>query len=145
MRVIIQDKDYEVKVKYTAFMLFYEVEIVADNNERMGKINFKIGKKENSNETWIYNISTEQKYQHIGVGKTLLKICEYMTSRKGIKVIRGRFLPSNEYAKPLYEKNGYEITKYKDEAFFCKKISIKKTQESVSKILLDDTVLNNIL
>ena len=125
-------------------MRFYEVEIL-DDKTRMGKITFKIGRKDRSNETWIYNIDTEPAYQHMGVGSTLLKLCEYMTSCRDIKTIRGRFFPFNEYARPMYEKNGYKIEQMEDEAFFCKRIGIKKTQETVSKLIIDDSIINRFI
>ena len=65
-----------------------------------------------------------------------------MTSLKDIKLIRGRFMPFNDYARPMYEKNGYVITKYGDEAFFAKRISIKKTQQAVSHLIIEDSMSN---
>lgn len=143
MRTIIRDKEYDVDIKYTAYMRFYEVEILDDDRKRMGKITFKIGRKDQSNETWIYSIATDPDYHHMGVGTTLLKICEYMTSLQGIRVIRGRFMPFNDYARPMYEKNGYVISEYGDGSLFKKIIGIKKTQQTVSKILVEDAALDN--
>ena len=141
MKILAKGKKYNVIIKYRSYMDFYEVEIAHENRERMGKINFKIKDRE----TWIYSIYTEEKYQHMGIGKALLEICEYLSSLKRVKLIEGKFFPTNEYARPLYEKNGYSINKESYETFITKHINAKETRNRLADKIIDDDGFDYII
>lgn len=101
-------KEFNVEIIEDKHNDFYEVQVV--DEEVMGYATFKINI--NKNYTWLYKIVTNEKYQHMGVGQALLDIIEYISCKKLVRNIEGKFYPNNEYAKPFYEKNNYQI--YKD-------------------------------
>lgn len=79
------------------------------NGEVMGTANFAIVSKDRK--VWLRKIETRQEFQNMGVGQALLDVLEYFTIQNGLKHIEGKFYPDNEFARPFYLKNGYDIYK----------------------------------
>ena len=102
----------------------------------MGEISFKI----KSGKTWIYNIATEEAYQHNGIGQALIYVCEYMSATRNVKLIEGKYYPSNEFAKPFYDKNGYEIIKEGYETFIQKGIVKCEVLEKLEPLIVKEEI-----
>ena len=139
MQIIIRGKRYDVLVKYNDDVKVYNINIVDPSWARIGTIKFKILSEYWGNETWLNSISTEPEFQHMGVGKALLQLCEYFSSLHNVGLIHGIYLPLNEHAAALYDKNGYDIVQIDQELFIMKNIDIVKTQKELSGTILLDT------
>lgn len=84
---------------------FYELKCKTKDNRIMGYVTFKIY----DDCVWINKIETKEKYQHRGVANALIELVEYfsMTNRK--QKIEAKYHPTNDFAKPFYQKHGYFI------------------------------------
>jgi len=121
--------DIEIfKRKTSTGIDFYETTAYDEHKNKLGFINFQILDKSiwygSSHKTaWIYLIETEEKYQHKGIGKTLLDVMEYVAVLNKCENIEGKYYPTNEYAKPFYLKNGYSIEVDDYEQFVIKHLN----------------------
>ena len=84
---------------------FYGIDCISDNGDTMGIINFYIDDKE----TFLHFLCTDPSYARLGVASALVETMEYISANNGIKNIRGKFFPLNEFALPFYQKHGYFI------------------------------------
>ena len=126
---------FYAEAEYDDVADYYIVRVFSDYGNIMGRISFKI----EDDETWIYSINAYDEYQHMGVGQALLDACEYISCKNGVRRIRGKYFPSNEYAKPFYEKNDYIITKEYYDTFIVKFINPSITFECLNdKIIYDE-------
>lgn len=134
--IIKGEKDtFNLTIKFEVYENFYTINALSHDSKIMGRINFKV----DFNKAWIYSIKTFDEYQSRGVGQALLDACEYISCKNGVKCIQGKYYPSNEYAKPFYEKNGYKITKEYYETFIIKYINYKKTLDYLAdKVIIDE-------
>lgn len=96
----------------------YELLALSDNDTIMGRASFVIKPKRRT--VWLRKIETYPQFQDKGVGQALLDVLEYFTVSKGLKHIEGKFYPDNEYAKPFYLKNDYDIYKEDYETYIEK-------------------------
>ena len=101
-------KNIHIKSKFVASDNYYKLVAYSADNKVMGFLTYKI----NSRNVWLNFVGTKKQYQHQGVGTALLKAFEYETYAKGVTYIEGKYFPKNEFAKPMYDKNGYSV--YKD-------------------------------
>ncbi len=134
MKIISKDREFKFKI-YRFDNNVYQIIIETDDGrEIMGEISFKI--KEDL--TWIYSISTEEKFQHMGVGQALLNMCELSSAIKGVNKIEALYVPSNNYAFPFYEKNKFEFIQREFDIIITKEIDIKKVKEKMKHKLIEN-------
>ena len=123
---VLSEKNKLFNVKVNSFDDgIFQAYIEDKSGQIQGEITFKIY----ADRTWIYNIHTEEKFQHIGVGQTLLDICEYISAKKRVYIIEGKYFPRNDYAQPFYKKNGYSIDKDDYDLQIYKRLNIEKVFE----------------
>lgn len=99
-------REYQLELWHDEVRNYYALRCV-DGVKEMGLLTFNA----RNGRAWIYNVSTRPQYQNIGVGRTMLVVFESFLSAKKITLIEGKFYPTNEFAKPLYENLGYKIEK----------------------------------
>ena len=115
----------------------YDVKIQAPNGETMGRIAFVV----NKGTTFILHISTEEKFQHQGVGQALIDICEYISALQRSFHIEGYYFPTNEYAQLFYQKNNYIIEKDSYNSYVYKIIDVDKTRQRLkNRIVKEDSL-----
>ena len=114
------NKPINIQIVNTDNLNNYRISAITDNGDEMGFATFSIKKKERS--VWLNKIKTNPNYQDTGVAKAIIDILEYFTFEKRLCLIEGKFKPENEFARPFYEKNGYEIYKEYYETFVSKYI-----------------------
>lgn len=112
----------------------FQAYIENKNGELMGEITFKIY----GNKTWIFSISTEKIFQRSGVGKALISICEFISAKKRVQKIEGKFCPQNDAARPFYEKNGYQIMNDSYNSYIYKVLDIDKIVQSFDKSIFNN-------
>ena len=78
-----------------------------DKKEEMGYINFSLNPQ--LQRTWLWRIETYEPFQHQGIATALLSFMESESISRRYFCVEGKYLPTNEYAKPFYEKLGYDI------------------------------------
>lgn len=98
---------YDMKIEKDGDV--YEINCLDKSGQSMGFVTFEFFNKY----LWIYKIETKEEFQHQGVGSALLKMIEYFAMQNGKNQIEAKYYPSNQYAKPLYEKHGYFIPNQK--------------------------------
>lgn len=118
-------KNITLKSKYVPQDDYYEITAYSNANKKMGFLTYKI----NRSNVWLNFVGTSKKYQHQGVGTALIKTFEYEIYKKGQRFIEGKYYPKNEFAKPLYDKNGYDIYRDDYEMYVGKSMYLTKEQE----------------
>lgn len=88
---------------------FYTTTAMSMQNEKMGYITYKFIPKERL--AWLCKIETYENYQHQGVATALLSFFEHEVRSKRYFRIEGKYYPTNDFAKPFYQKMGYSIEK----------------------------------
>lgn len=109
----INSKIGEIKLEYNydSMHIFNEIKLIdVSNNQEIGYINFKFY-NEPYKYVWLNKIEVYKNYQSMGFGKFLLKCFEKFCIKNQYYNIEGKYYPENEFAKPLYIKNGYKIIK----------------------------------
>ena len=117
----------------------YQARAIADNGDIMGTVSFAVKRKDRS--VWLRKIQTEPQYQGQGVGQALLDTLEYFTIKHRLCHIEGKFYPDNEFAKPFYLKNSYDIYKEDYETFVGKYLSHESLTEDIQNRFVDFAVL----
>ena len=117
----------------------YQARAIADNGDIMGTVSFAVKRKDRS--VWLRKIQTEPQYQGQGVGQALLDTLEYFTIKHRLCHIEGKFFPDNEFAKPFYLKNSYDIYKEDYETFVGKYLSHESLTEDIQNRFVDFAVL----
>ena len=84
---------------------FFRMTALSDDNKVMGELNFNLFPRY----AWIYIVETQEEFQHSGVASAMLEILEYFSVQSGACEVKGKFYPTNDYARPFYEKNGYYV------------------------------------
>ena len=81
--------------------------IATDGQTEVGHLNFKTNE---NGHVWIYHIETNQFFQHKGVAQAMLDVFEvFCVKEENSHHVEGRYFPENEFAKPFYEKNDFDI------------------------------------
>lgn len=119
----------------------YELVALSDSDAIMGKANFAIISKQRK--VWLRKIETKPEFQDKGVGQALLDTLEYFTIQKGLKHIEGKFYPDNEYAKPFYLKNDYDIYKEDYETYVEKYLNPQNVEIANKDRILGYEVIEN--
>ena len=114
------NKPINIQLVNTDNLNEYRISALADNGEEMGFATFLIKKSERK--VWLRKIATNPEYQNLGVAKAILDVLEYFTVQHRLCVIEGKFYPDNEFAKPFYQKNNYDIYKEDYDTFVSKYI-----------------------
>lgn len=119
---------------------FYEVKAIGENFDVMGYANFIFCPTDKK--VWLYKIETKERYQGQGVGQAVLDIMECVIVSKRYNKIDGKFFPTNEHARPFYEKNGYTIEKDGYETYvgkvLCAESVIQRVQKNLSNFAVID-------
>mgnify|MGYP002515756219 CR=1 FL=1 len=97
---------------------FYTTTAISMQNEKMGYITYKFIPKERL--AWLCKIETYENFQHRGVATALLLFFEQQARSKRYFKIEGKYYPTNEFAKPFYQKMGYLVEKDGYEQFVGK-------------------------
>ena len=111
------------------------VELVAknDENEQIGYLSFLAQDKK----IWLLYLKTEEQFQHRGVATALVQQMEEYAKNNHVKEIEGRYMPSNKFAKPFYNKMGYIIYQDGYEWFLSKTIDYCKSNEQQIEVHQD--------
>ncbi len=117
----------------------YKISALDDNGNEMGYATFSVNKKERK--VWLRKIETYSGYQNLGVAKAILDVLEYFTVQNRLCMIEGKFFPDNEFARPFYEKNNYDIYKEDYETFVGKYIGNDTLSNETKKRIVDYEVL----
>lgn len=115
-----QNKPININLVNVDGMNEYRISAIADNGDEMGFAVFSVKKQDRK--VWLRKISTKPEYQNLGVAKAMLDVLEYFTVQHRLCMIEGKFYPDNEYAKPFYQKNNYDIYKEDYDTFVSKYI-----------------------
>lgn len=134
-----QNKEIEIQLINVDNNNEYEARAISDNGDIMGTLHFSVKRKDRS--IWLRKISTAPEYQNQGVGQALLDTLEYFTILNRLCHIEGKFFPDNEFAKPFYLKNNYDIYKEDYETFVGKYISHDSIAEETKNRFVDFAVL----
>lgn len=113
MQIKVNDKEFNIDVEYSEKDKFFLLK-AKNSNFQMGHVSFQLKKDKT---IWIYKIVTNKMFYHQGVATALIYAMEYFAYNFNVKTIEGKFYPTNEFAKPFYEKLGYEI--YKEDYDTC--------------------------
>lgn len=119
----------------------YEILALSDNDTIMGKATFVIKPRQRT--VWLRKIETYPQFQDKGVGQALLDVLEYFTVSKGLRHIEGKFYPDNEFAKPFYLKNDYDIYKEDYETYVEKYLNPEPVVSTNKKRILGFEVIEN--
>ena len=103
----VHGKPQEFNMQIIKHKDYFEINCLAESKEQMGFITFGI--KQNNKYAWLYKIETNKKFFNQGVASAVLDVAEYIIIKNGIKRIEGVFFPSNDAARPFYEKNGFFV------------------------------------
>ena len=119
----------QIKIKNSLYRLKREsfsdsqvVYTIYDKNNKAGSVFYTINQNSSENYIWLANISVESKYQSKGVGQFLFDLLYNDAVLKRVNYIEGKYFPTNEIAKPFYDKNGCVIEKEGYETFVTKYI-----------------------
>ena len=134
-----QNKEINIQLINTDNDKEFQARAIADNGDVMGTAYFAIIR--NERKVWLRKIETKPEYQNLGIGKALLDTLEYFTIQNRLCVIEGKFYPDNEYARPFYLKNNYDIYKEDYETYVGKYISHESLAEEDKKRIIDYEVL----
>lgn len=115
-----QNKPININLVNVDGMNEYRISAIADNGDEMGFAVFSVKKQDRK--VWLRKISTKPEYQNLGVAKAMIDVLEYFTVQHRLCMIEGKFYPDNEYAKPFYQKNNYDIYKEDYDTFVSKYI-----------------------
>ena len=83
----------------------YTIKCLNKDDVEMGFVTFKIY----NDILWIYKLETNSKFYRQGVASAIVDITEFFAIKHGANRVEGKFFPTNEYARPFYEKNGYFV------------------------------------
>lgn len=119
----------------------YMLLALSNTDEIMGSAYFSVNYKERK--VWLKKIETDEKYQNQGVGKALIDVLEFFTINQNMRYIEGKFYPDNEYAKPFYLKNGYEIYKEDYETFVGKFLNAEEVLSNAKDKIINYEIENN--
>ena len=118
-------KNIKLKSKYIELDDYYKIVAYSADKKPMGFLTYKISR----GKVWLNYVTTSKKYQHQGVGTALIKTFEYEIYNRGLRFIEGKYFPKNEFAKPMYDKNGYEIYRDDYEMYIGKSLYLSKEEE----------------
>ena len=118
-------KNIKLKSKYFEVDDYYKIVAYSSDKKAMGFLTYKITR----GKVWLNYVETKPKYQHQGVGSALIKTFEYEVYGKGLRFVEGKYFPKNEFAKPMYDKNGYEIYKDGYETYLSKSLYLSNEQQ----------------
>lgn len=107
-----------LKKSYDENNNFYTATALSMQNEEMGYITYKFIPKERL--AWLNKIETYEGFQHQGVATALLSFFEHEVRSKRYSRIEGKYYPTNNFAKPFYQKMGYHIEQDGYEQFVYK-------------------------
>lgn len=132
-----QEYNFDVKLTYNVDKKYYTLLCFDENGVEAAKTTFAINRYMQLS-MWIYKIETYEPFQHRGLGKMMLQTVEQVARQHRIKVVEGKFYPYNEYAEPMYKKNGYMI-EYEDiTTTIFKYISLEKTEEPFETLEIEE-------
>ena len=101
-----------------------------NKSQQVGLLTFKLGKGYFSdNQATLFFI--ESKLAKLGLGTYLIKIFEEIAYTERFQSVIGKFYPTNDAAKPFYEKNKYEISK-EDYQWYIDKYLDSKNQQFIT-------------
>lgn len=130
MKIKVKDLEVNLELNYYDKNRFYEIVALNENSKVMGSLSYKIDY--GYRKAWLNKISTEEEFQHKGVGQLLLNAFEYLISDARINCVEGKFYPENDFALPFYQKNDYKIEKDGYETILFKSIDTQKIKEQFS-------------
>ncbi len=132
-------KEYKIELVELDDNDLYRASAISDSGDVMGTVTFNIQSK--SRTLWIRKIETNPEFQNQGVGKALLDVVEYFAVKSRCSTIEGKFFPDNEYARPFYLKNNYEIYKDGYETYINKYISHGNISSDTMSRIVDFEIL----
>lgn len=139
MIVSFEDKNIKIKKSYNEIHKFFTFTAISKNNKIMATLTFKKDSN-NSHRIWLNKIRVEEKFSHNGAASALMYALEDFALKNRVFYIEGKFYPENEYAKPFYEKLGYEIYKEDYETYVGK--FLNKTNNNIKIIETEDDILS---
>jgi len=107
-----------------------------DSGKEVGYLRFLLI-NEGSRSAWLNLIEVPDECQHRGIGGSLITIFEYICVKMRSYNIEGRYYPKNNYAKPFYDKYGYDIFYEGYEQYISKRLEPDKVIEKFMKNLIN--------
>ena len=133
------NKPINIQIVNTDNLNNYRISAITDNGDEMGFATFSIKKKDRS--VWLRKIETNPQYQNLGVAKAILDVLEYFAVDNRLCLIEGKFYPDNEFAKPFYKKNNYDIHKEDYETYVSKYIGHESVSDETRQRIIGYEVL----
>lgn len=124
MEINIKNKKYHLKKESFERQVSYTLYDKKGQTtfEKAGSVLYYIEFDDYSSYLWLTSINVEEKYQSMGLGQFLFDLLYNDAILKRASYIEGKYFPTNDKAKPFYDKNGCEIYKAGYETFVFKSI-----------------------
>lgn len=102
--------------------------VIESDKKEIGYVTYKL-KSSGRRTAWLQKIEVHKQYQSQKFGDLLIRLMENDLAQNGCNEIEGKFWPTNDHARPFYEKHGYEIVKDDYETFIYKR-GLQKVEEA---------------
>ena len=109
MKITVRGEDYIIKKDTFSTQVVYGLYNL--QNEEIGSLYYCINQTNARNDLWLININIKPYYQTRGLGQFLFDLLVNDAILAHVNFIEGKYFPTNDHAKPFYEKNGCEIYK----------------------------------
>jgi len=119
MIIKFDNKKIKVKHEFNEENNYHTLTAISEKNSPMAVLTFKVDRNKN---IWLYKIKVKDEYQRMGASTALIYAMENFAIKNKIRFIEGKFYPENAYAKPFYEKLGYQIYKEDYETYVGKSL-----------------------
>lgn len=127
---------FDFKLKYNEADNYYTLKAL-DSKKEMGMATFLFKSDRWSRKLWLQYIETKEKYAHSGIATAMIQIVEYFAYKNHVEEIEGKYYPKNEFAKPFYEKNGYDIDQEDYNWYIDKYLDFDKVKKYKNNFVLE--------
>lgn len=120
MEILIKNHTYRIGKETFGNQIVYTLYI--SPAKAVGSVYFCIRQDGANNYLWLSNISIEPEFQSQGLGQFLFDLMYNDAVLARVWQIEGKYYPSNDKAKPFYDKNNVEIYKDGYETYIYKSV-----------------------
>lgn len=137
--------EIDCELKYSDEGRFYTL-YASKGETLMGFATFLFKNEYGIRKMWLQYIETKEKFAHQGVATAMINIMEYVSYKNHVDRVEGKYYPKNEYAKPFYEKNGYDIDHEYYDWYIDKRLEFNEVEKLKSNFVFEKTQdIENIL
>lgn len=146
--IVKNNKKINIKFLYNETQNYYTL-LAVDDEKAVGKLTFKLDYRSFNRKLWLNKISVIDECSHLGVGTALLTMMEVFAYRNRISDVEGKYYPENEFAKPFYDKHGYDIWKDGYDWYVSKMLhedKLKEISDNIPEFVIeteDETICSN--